>query len=160
MAAPLGEYKKKRGGKKARREKDKLKMTEVQKQKNRIPFGKAQITDDYTGESFGMLGLPGTGRLSIRKKDKQKLKHHLSRKTQARLRRVRARKGVQSGTTSNIAMTPVQGMELVAPLAARLDRKSSGKYFSENTGFLKVGGGRASSAKSLTMGPENNKLGQ
>jgi len=162
LAAPLGEYKKKRGGKRSRREKDKIKMTEIQRQKNRMPFGKAEITDDYTGEGFGMIGLAGSGRLAIRKKDKQKLKNHLSRKTQARLRRIHKSRGsgYQSGTTSNIAMTPVQGMELVAPQAAKLDRKSSGKYFSENTGFLKVGGGRASSAKSLTMGPESNKLGE
>merc|ERR1739848_907777 len=104
------------------------------------------------------IGLAGTGRLAIRKRDKQKLKNHLSRKTQARLRRVRKSNGVQSGTTSTISMTPVQGMELVAPQMAKVNRKGYGKCFSDNTGFLKVGGGRASSAKSLTMGPPTKKL--
>lgn len=139
LTAPLGEYKKKRGGKRARAEKAKFEVTEVQKQKNKVVFGKAEQTDDFTGEGMGMIGQAGSGRLKVKKKDNQKLAKRLSRKTQARLRRVKtpSASGV-SGMASSIAFTPIQGIELVGP-AAHVERKrNNNTYFSNTGGFLNV----------------------
>jgi U4/U6 small nuclear ribonucleoprotein PRP31 len=135
LAAPLQEYRKKRGGKRRRAEKAKYEVTDVQKAKNKVSFGKAEVTDDYTGEGMGMVGQAGSGRLTVKKKDTQKLKKHLSRKTQARLHRVKS--GEQtSGMASSIAFTPIQGIELVAPAPDRVSSKSN--YFSGNGGFINI----------------------
>lgn len=137
LAAPLGEYKKKRGGKRRRAERSKYEVTDLMKAKNKVVFGKAEPTDDFTGEGMGMIGQSGTGRLAVKKKDTQKLKNHLSRKTQARLRRVKG--SVDSGTSgmaSSIAFTPIQGIELVAPAPDR--KQSQNKYFSSSGGFVNV----------------------
>jgi U4/U6 small nuclear ribonucleoprotein PRP31 len=53
--------------------KEKYQVTELQKQKNRVAFGKAETTDDYTGEGYGMIGQEGSGQLAIRPKDNLKL---------------------------------------------------------------------------------------
>lgn len=136
LTAPLQEYRKKRGGKRRRAEKAKYEITDLQKARNKVVFGKAEPTDDFTGEGMGMVGQAGTGRLTVKKKDTQKLKKHLSRKTQARLRRVKGSVASASGMASSIAFTPIQGMELVAP--AQDKAPSNHKYFSSGGGFLNV----------------------
>jgi U4/U6 small nuclear ribonucleoprotein PRP31 len=135
LAAPLQEFRKKRGGKRRRAEKAKYEVTDIQQAKNKVSFGKAEVTDDYTGEGMGMVGQAGSGRLTVKKKDTQKLKKHLSRKTQARLRRVKSGEAT-SGMASSIAFTPIQGIELVAPAPDRVSSKSN--YFSQAGGFINL----------------------
>jgi len=137
LVAPLGEQKKKRGGKRKRAEKAKYEITELQKAKNRMSFGKQEVVDDYTGEGYGTIGQASSGRLTIKKKDTQKLKNHLSRKTQARLKRVRSSDSA-SGLASSIAFTPVQGMHLVQAPEKQKKVNAANKYFAGG-GFLKVG---------------------
>jgi len=141
LPVPLPPPRKKRGGKRYRKQKELYKATELQKQKNRLPFGtKAEVTDDFTGEGYGMLGVAGGGRLAVKKENKQKLSQKLSRKTQAKLRRVRTASSGTSGIASSIAFTPVQGIELVDRDA--LDKKAQitqNKYFSNTSGFIRVG---------------------
>lgn len=136
LIAPLGEMKTKRGGKRKRAEKAKWEVTDVQKAKNKMIFGKAELTDDYTGEGMGVIGQAGSGRLTIKKKDNQKLSKRLSRKTQAKLRRVKGVSVSSSGMASSIAFTPIQGMELVATDQPK--PKSHNKYFSMSGGFVNV----------------------
>jgi U4/U6 small nuclear ribonucleoprotein PRP31 len=136
LAAPLGEMKTKRGGKRKRAEKAKYEVTDMAKAKNKMLFGKAELTDDYTGEGMGMVGQAGSGRLTVKKKDTQKLAKKLSRKTQAKLRRVKGTVASASGMASSIAFTPIQGMELVAPDQPK--QKAHNKYFSMSGGFVNV----------------------
>jgi U4/U6 small nuclear ribonucleoprotein PRP31 len=71
-ALPLPiEFKKRRGGKRARREKERLAGSELQKASNRMAFGEAEEEIiGITGESIG-LGLIGgsTGKLRLKTKD-------------------------------------------------------------------------------------------
>eukprot|EP00457_Paulinella_chromatophora_P004742 gb/GEZN01004755.1/.p1 GENE.gb/GEZN01004755.1/~~gb/GEZN01004755.1/.p1 ORF type:complete len:575 (-),score=130.48 gb/GEZN01004755.1/:135-1859(-) len=140
LAAPLPPPKKKRGGKKRRAEKEKYRTTELSKQKNRMMFNKEEMTDEYTGEGFGMIGVAGGGSLAFKNEKKVKLAKTLSRKTQARLNRVRTTRGI-SGMSSSIAFTPVEGIELVDTDATRrkLVEGAGNRYFAETTGFMKVG---------------------
>lgn len=126
----------KRGGKRKRAEKAKYEVTDMAKAKNKMLFGKAELTDDYTGEGMGMVGQAGSGRLTVKKKDTQKLAKKLSRKTQAKLRRVKGTVASASGMASSIAFTPIQGMELVAPDQPK--QKAHNKYFSMSGGFVNV----------------------
>eukprot|EP00823_Brevimastigomonas_motovehiculus_P005989 TRINITY_DN468_c0_g1_i1.p1 TRINITY_DN468_c0_g1~~TRINITY_DN468_c0_g1_i1.p1 ORF type:complete len:649 (-),score=271.01 TRINITY_DN468_c0_g1_i1:78-2024(-) len=141
LPMPLEKPKKRRGGRRFRKMKEKYKVTELQKQKNRVAFGKAETTDDYTGEGYGMIGQEGAGHLALRPKDNLKLAKHLSKATQQRVKRVK-KSGTLSqiaGTASSIVFTPFQGMELVAPQSA-LDkvREANEKYFSQSGSFAKV----------------------
>ena len=75
LAAPVDKPKKRRGGKRfltlhsvynfcrVRREKDRLSMTEVRKQANRMPFGGQEEQYQETGIGFGMLGVSGSGKV-------------------------------------------------------------------------------------------------
>ena len=47
--------KKKRGGKKFRKKRQRLKITETYKAKNRMKFNQKQFIDEYTGEEYGLL---------------------------------------------------------------------------------------------------------
>ena len=144
LPVPKDAPKKKRGGKRYRKQRERTKVTELMKQKNRMLFGKAQLTDEYTGTDFGMIGMSGSGNLRAAAGESQQLKRRLARKTKAELRRVMpgtatARKA--AGTASTFAMTPVQGMELVRTAQAERVRVANAKYFASNATFFRVGDG-------------------
>jgi len=146
LAAPLGEIKKKRGGKRKRKEKSKYEITDLAKAKNRMTFAKPEATDDYTGEGYGMVGLAGGSgrRITQKKKNTQKLSQRLSRKTQARLHRIKGSgtKSTISGIQSSIGtFSTMQGMELVAAPKRKAPKRASGahNFFSSTGGFFKVG---------------------
>jgi len=118
------------------------------KAKNRMVFWKTEFTDDYTGEGYGLIGASGSGQLTIKPKNTQKLSKHLTKKTQERLKKEAVKKAVTAssksggvaGTASSIAFTPVQSIELVNPDAANAKlRDLNDKYFSSTGSFLKVG---------------------
>jgi U4/U6 small nuclear ribonucleoprotein PRP31 len=140
LPAPNDKPRNKRGGKRYRKAKERFAVTDMTKQRNRMAMDKPEATDEYTGEGFGMLGQAGTGQLTVRQKDPHQLKKHLSRKTQARLRRVQV-SGTQtqlSGTSSNIALSSVQGLELVDHSQQNKQEAGAEKYFSATAGFLNV----------------------
>lgn len=138
LPAPLMETKKKRGGKRYRKQKEIFRVTELQKQKNRMSFLHEEKTDIMTGASWGMIGQQGSA-LTVKKDNKKSLSTMLSRKTQARLRRVKSSSGLVSGITSSIALTPVQGIELVdhSSVGKELDGAQS-MYFDASSSFLRV----------------------
>ena len=86
LPVPLAQSnKKKRGGKRFRREKERYTVSELHKQKNRMAFGKEELVDEYTGEEFGMMGQhEGTGQVRSRERDTQQLSSRLSRDRQKR----------------------------------------------------------------------------
>lgn len=71
--------KRKRGGKKYRKMRERLGLTEVRTLQNRVLMdpSNGQIEDEVTGEGFGMLGQTASGKLRI---DKKKQKMNLSRR--------------------------------------------------------------------------------
>ncbi|EDV27298.1 uncharacterized protein TRIADDRAFT_20768 [Trichoplax adhaerens] len=140
-----GEYrKKKRGGRRVRKLKEKAAVTELRKQANRMTFG--QIEEDaYQGDlgfSLGQLGQSTSGKVRGAPVDK-KTQVSVSKKLQKTLQQDNQTyggrssvRGATSGTASSVAFTPLQGLEIVNPLAAeKKAQEANAKYFSANTGF-------------------------
>ena len=146
LPAPIDQPGKKRGGKRVRRMKERMAMTEHRKLANRINFG--DIEDDAyqqdLGFSAGVLGKAGKGRIRAPQVDKKtnvrisktlekKVKKQQTHGTSTNIRRQ------ISGTASSVAFTPLQGLEIINPLAAEAKvNEANAKYFSNTSGFVSV----------------------
>mmetsp|Transcript_47657 Transcript_47657/g.132610 ORF Transcript_47657/g.132610 Transcript_47657/m.132610 type:complete len:504 (-) Transcript_47657:100-1611(-) len=128
----------KRGGKRHRRIKEKYGQTEFRKLVNRVKFGVDPEDNIYT-EDWG-LGVPffegkpmplKTVKVS---KEKQLQQHIKAQKRQ----RTAAAAGNESGLSSSLAFTPVQGIELANPNAQRKAPDVGEKYFSNSAGFVNL----------------------
>jgi len=120
LVAPDDRARPKRGGKRFRRMKEKYGLTDFKKAINRLNFG-PDVEEDVSQESFEMgYGTikreEGMGYGSIRpheRKQKDTDLKAIKRQRQA------AAAGARDGMSSSLAFTPVQGIELANPLAAR-----------------------------------------
>ncbi|XP_063907713.1 U4/U6 small nuclear ribonucleoprotein Prp31 [Zophobas morio] len=146
LPKPIDQSKKKRGGKRVRKMKERYAMTELRKQANRMNF--ADIEDDAyqedLGYSRGTIGKAGTGRVRLPQVD-EKTKVRISKTLQKNLQKQNVWGGSTtvkkqiSGTASSVAFTPLQGLEIVNPQAAEVKvNDSSAKYFSNTSGFFRV----------------------
>lgn len=145
LPAPDDKPARKRGGRRARKAKEALAMTDLRKEQNRMAFGKEEKEIGYADGSkgLGMIGQQNDGRIrSIQTDQRTRAKLSKSSKgwgtatpiggsgTATSLRGfgqsggnstvLRAQHGLRSsgvgdGTASSIAFTPVQGLELVDP---------------------------------------------
>ncbi|KAF2405273.1 Nop domain-containing protein [Trichodelitschia bisporula] len=176
LPAPDDKPSRKRGGRRARKAKEQYAMTELRKAQNRVQFGKEEQEVGYgTGEStkgLGMVGQAGDGRVRITQVD-QRTKAKLSKKnpgwggaTPANglasslrgfgqgaapsvLKNHGLRTtGVGTGTSSVIAFTPIQGLELINPTVkdemARKRKADEDRWFKSGT-FTQVGGSQSQS---------------
>lgn len=147
LPAPIDVQRKKRGGKRVRKMKEKLGMTEFRKAANRMTFG--EIEDDAyqedLGFSLGQIGKSGTGKVrgpQVDNKTQVKISKSLQRQLQKQQMHggkstVRGRE--TSGTASSVAFTPLQGLEIINPNAAEQKvAEANAKYFSATTGFQRV----------------------
>ncbi|KRX06142.1 hypothetical protein PPERSA_00022 [Pseudocohnilembus persalinus] len=137
LPPPDDKPKPKRGGKRFRKMKERLAMTEIRKYQNRLSFG-TEAEDDWrgTGKGYGQLTNKvgqSSGKSKINMNKNQKLK--LSKKQQQRL--IQQNNADADGLSSSIAFTPVQGMELVNP-SQRLANKRPENYFNKESGFKTV----------------------
>lgn len=146
LPKPIDPSRKKRGGKRVRKNKERYAMTELRKQANRLNF--AEIDDDAyqddLGYSRGTIGKTGTGRIRAAQVD-EKTKVRVSKTLQKHMQKQQVYGGSTtvkrqiSGTASSVAFTPLQGLEIVNPQAAeKRTNESSAKYFSNVAGFIKV----------------------
>lgn len=146
LPAPIDQQKKKRGGKRVRKQKERMAMTEFRKQSNRMNF--AEIEDDaYQGDlSFttGTIGKANSGRIRKPQVD-NKTKVRISRGLQKDLQKYQVYGGSStikkpvSGTASSVSFTPLQGLEIQNPLAAQTKiNEANAKYFSSTSGFVSV----------------------
>lgn len=140
LPVPDLEPKKRRGGKRYRKMKEKYALTEVQKAANRVKFGEAEeeFLDGEEVVGLGMINKDGSGQLRRLQVRQQQMK--MSNKTAKRLAAQNKRFGstsLVSGLSSSLAFTPVQGIELENPSArADADLKSGTEsYFSDYAGF-------------------------
>eukprot|EP00058_Branchiostoma_floridae_P009871 XP_002595359.1 hypothetical protein BRAFLDRAFT_118990 [Branchiostoma floridae] len=158
LPAPIDPGRKKRGGRRYRKMKERLGMTEFRKQANRMQFAEIEedAYQDDLGFSLGMVGKGGTGRVrgpqvdnktqvkisKTLQKNLQKQQVYGGRTTYAGKISYGGRTSVRgqvSGTASSVAFTPLQGLEIVNPNAAEKKMgDKQGKYFSSTTGFVKV----------------------
>jgi len=127
--------KKRRGGKRIRRMKERFEETEMMKQANRRAFSaeSGEYGDDAMGITLGMLDTKegGAMRNTVEKRKMKQANTKASRK-----RAVQMSSGATNGLASSMVFTPVQGLELVNPDANRdRVRQANAKWFSDNAGF-------------------------
>ncbi|KAG0349429.1 U4/U6-U5 snRNP complex subunit prp31 [Gamsiella multidivaricata] len=147
LPAPLEAPKKKRGGRRARKEKELYAVSEMQKLKNRVEFGvqEEEVMGYGTTEGLGMLGQnhsgAGAGRIRAAQQNNRN-RGKISNRNAARLAQYGANSNsnglATAGTASSIAFTPVQGIELVDPTAMAAKVKAANEKYFGSGGFLKV----------------------
>lgn len=138
-ALPVPDFivKKKRGGRRARKKKEREKLTEMYKAANRVSFGVIQDDLDQNNIGFSLNSLSSGShgaRLRLSKGNK-KSKVTMSKKLREELLKKNAlasSSGAVSGTSS-IAFTPVDGLEIINPNAATTKEEASDKYFGSGT---------------------------
>lgn len=144
LPKPIETSKKKRGGKRVRKMKERYAITEFRKHANRMNF--ADIEDDAYQEDLGYtrgtIGKSGTGRIRLPQVD-EKTKVRISKTLQKNLQKQQIWGGSTtvkkqvSGTASSVAFTPLQGLEIVNPQAAEVKvNEANAKYFSNTSGFF------------------------
>nr|XP_033512832.1 U4/U6 small nuclear ribonucleoprotein Prp31 homolog [Nicotiana tomentosiformis] len=128
LSVPDVEHKNnKRGGQRLRKRKQRYEITDKRKLVNRMQFGVAEESSlgDGLGVGYGMLGQAGSGKLRVSAKVAKKKFTRSS--------------GAVSGLTSNLAFTPVQGIELLNPANQLIVASGTqSTYFSETKTFSKV----------------------
>merc|ERR1712039_1064652 len=105
---------------------------------NRVKFG-AEPEDNIYTEEWGLgipffEGKPMALRTVKVSKEKQLQQHIKAQKRQ----RTAAAAGNESGLSSSLAFTPVQGIELANPSAQRKAPDVGEKYFSNTAGFVNI----------------------
>ncbi|KHJ43460.1 snoRNA binding domain protein [Trichuris suis] len=151
LPKPLDQASKKRGGRRVRKMKERLGLTELRRKANRMNFGELEedVLQEDMSFTLGQIksGGPG-GRLRTPQID-QKTRVRMSKALQKNLQKQQGAFGGATsvrkqlaGTVSTVTFTPVQGLEIVNPQAAETERKQmmepNAKYFAEDTKFIKV----------------------
>ncbi|KAJ2017050.1 U4/U6-U5 snRNP complex subunit prp31 [Coemansia sp. RSA 922] len=130
--------KRRRGGRKARKAREPYMVTELQKQRDRLQFGKFQdeviVMDEMQG--LGMMG-QSVGHIRATQMN-NKAKAKVAKKYE---KYMKAPTGPAASGIATIAFTPVQGFELINPQADDIHRKKRAKveqdkYFASSTPFL------------------------
>ncbi|KAF3558280.1 hypothetical protein F2Q69_00013267 [Brassica cretica] len=139
LPVPDSEPKKRRGGRRLRKMKERYAVTDMRKLANRMAFGTPEESSlgDGLGEGYGMLGQAGSNRLRISSvPSKLKINPTIAKKLKERNY---AGGATTSGLTSSLAFTPVQGIELCNPQQALgLGSGTQSTYFSESGTFSKL----------------------
>ncbi|KAK7395712.1 hypothetical protein VNO78_16279 [Psophocarpus tetragonolobus] len=138
LPVPDSEPKKKRGGRRLRKMKERYAITDMRKLANRMQFGVPEESSlgDGLGEGYGMLGQAGSGKLRVSVGQSK-----LAAKVAKRFKEKNyGSSGATSGLTSSLAFTPVQGIELTNPQAHahQLGSGTQSTYFSETGTFSKI----------------------
>jgi len=125
---------KKRGGKRARKLKEKFGLSEIQKEANKRTFGtfEGEYGDDAMGNDFGMLGKTA-GRLRVPAKKEKEIAAKKIKKA------IQMSSGATNGLSSSLVFTPVQGLELAAEDTGAREarvRDANQKWFSQSSGFM------------------------
>lgn len=128
--------KKRRGGRRIRRLKERFEETDMMKQANRRAFSaeSGEYGDDAMGLTLGMLDSKEAGGAMRNTVEKRKMRQANTKAS--RKRAVQMSSGTTNGLASSMVFTPVQGLELVNPDANKERvRQANAKWFSDNAGF-------------------------
>ncbi len=122
--------KKRRGGRRARKAKERNGMTELRKMQNRMEFGKQEEEAFGYDESvgLGMIHSSSSGRVRAQKVE-ERSKARMSKANKNRLATLKGA-GAVDGMASSLSFTPVQGIELVDPSRKREAGREE-KWFKE-----------------------------
>lgn len=148
LPLPLEGQRKKRGGRRYRKMKERLGITDIRRQANRLTFAEieSEAYQDDMGFSLGQIKKGGLGSGGIRQAQvnkatnarmSQKLQKTLAKHNQVTFGGTTTIKKAVSGTASSVAFTPLQGLEIVNPGAAE-KKTDDNKYFSQTSGFVSV----------------------
>ncbi|KAF0708048.1 hypothetical protein As57867_006446, partial [Aphanomyces stellatus] len=134
LPRPDEKPRRKRGGKRYRKIKERTQLTDVRREWNRQNFAASaeEYGDNAMGITVGRLGAEGSGQLRVIKKAQKQAKLKLKAASYA------TQNGHQtSGLATSLAFTPVQGIELMNPsAAAERVREANKKYFNAQNGFV------------------------
>ncbi|GMR53777.1 hypothetical protein PMAYCL1PPCAC_23972, partial [Pristionchus mayeri] len=148
LPKPLDKASKKRGGRRVRKMKERLGMTDMRKKANRMNFGELEedIMQERMGFGVGQLknGGPSTGRIRMGVVD-EKTRVKMSKTLQRTMEKQKGMGGNTSirskvsGTASSVSFTPVQGLEIVNPNIKKDDESGfKSTYFSSTSSFLNI----------------------
>ncbi|GMT28696.1 hypothetical protein PFISCL1PPCAC_19993 [Pristionchus fissidentatus] len=149
LPKPLDKASKKRGGRRVRKMKERLGMTDMRKKANRMNFGELEedIMQERMGYGVGQLkhGGPSTGRIRTGVVD-EKTRVKMSKTLQRQMEKQKGTTGGNtairskvSGTASSVSFTPVQGLEIVNPnIKKDEDGGTKSTYFSSTSSFLNI----------------------
>ena len=135
--------KKRRGGKRIRRLKERFEETAMMKQANTRAFSAqaGEYGDDVMGLTRGLLDtedatLGGSVRRQTEKRKMKQANTKASRKRAAQMDAAAKRHSQTNGLASTVTFSTLQGMELVNPDAQKERvRQANQKWFSETAGF-------------------------
>uniref|UniRef100_A0A8R1DS29 U4/U6 small nuclear ribonucleoprotein Prp31 n=1 Tax=Caenorhabditis japonica TaxID=281687 RepID=A0A8R1DS29_CAEJA len=149
LPKPLDKASKKRGGRRMRKMKERLGMTDLRKSANRMNFGELaeDVMQEHLGFDIGQVktGNVTGGRIRTAAVD-QKTRARMSQKMMRQMERQKAAGGMTSirskvaGTASSVTFTPVQGLEIINPAAQEQHQQSSStsNYFSSSGSFVNI----------------------
>ncbi|CDZ96377.1 u4 u6 small nuclear ribonucleoprotein prp31 [Phaffia rhodozyma] len=153
LPRPDEEKKKRRGGKRARAEKDLYAQTELQKLQNRMSFGEAEEEAGGYGDEtvgMGMIGKAGS-KIRIASDTKSKLKVTKANRLRTQLLgRSTTTNDALSGTSTSLSFTPVQGLEIATPSLSATERvkAANDRWFKEGM-FSHVATGKGTGASGV-----------
>ncbi|KAL8136051.1 hypothetical protein AgCh_010594 [Apium graveolens] len=137
LHVPDSETKKKRGGRRLRKMKERYAISDMRKLANRMQFGVPEESSlgDGLGEGYGMLGQAGSGKLRVSVGPNK-----LAAKCAKKFKERSFVSGATSGLTSSLAFTAVQGIELSNPQAPanQLGSGTQSTYFCKTGTFSKI----------------------
>eukprot|EP00920_Eleutheroschizon_duboscqi_P026133 GHVT01064635.1.p1 GENE.GHVT01064635.1~~GHVT01064635.1.p1 ORF type:complete len:543 (-),score=157.76 GHVT01064635.1:867-2495(-) len=144
LPAPDDRPKPRRGGRRYRRLKEKFQTSDIRKAANRMKFGadEEQEIGLAFGKGLGMLNrATGKGKLKMQVKA-SKVQMPKRRALQLKASAASLSGTITAGTASSLAFTPIQGIELCNPDAARaIQQEAPGgttSYFASTAKFTKV----------------------
>lgn len=129
--------KKRRGGRKMRRMKERFEETAMMKQANTRAFSSqaGEYGDDAMGLTMGLLDNSDAAAGVRKMAEKRKVREVNTKASRKRAAQMSAGT-TKSGLESSVVFTPVQGMELVNPDANKdRVREANRKWFSDKAGF-------------------------
>ena len=139
LPVPDLEPKKRRGGRRLRKMKERYGMTDVRKAANRMQFNQPEEEVGLEGVGIGMVGAEGSGRLRMNTNQSKKLQKDAAKYTMKKF----GTSGAASGLSSSLAFTPVQGIELANPSTRALGMtlgtgSGTDSVFNSSRGFAKT----------------------
>eukprot|EP00055_Hartaetosiga_balthica_P014514 m.79895 g.79895 ORF g.79895 m.79895 type:complete len:517 (-) comp8615_c9_seq3:16-1566(-) len=142
LARPDDPFKKRRGGRRFRKQREKTAQSEAAKAANRMTFGDVEedVIQDEMGSSSNQFSAKG----KIRQLQAKQKGGTISKRMQKRLHQERTTHGGMSTVrsslhgTASVSFTPMQGLEIVSASNQAKKAKSALKYFGNDVSFVNV----------------------
>mmetsp|Transcript_15800 Transcript_15800/g.25612 ORF Transcript_15800/g.25612 Transcript_15800/m.25612 type:complete len:160 (-) Transcript_15800:264-743(-) len=132
------EVKKRRGGRRMRRWKERFEETAMMKQANTRAFSAQQgeYGDDAMGITMGLLDTADSGGAIRKVGEKRKMRQANTKASRKRAMQMAQQAKNKDGLASSVVFTQTTGMELVNPEANKERVKAANaKWFKDNAGF-------------------------